>query len=55
VQFHRNKKAVARFFKQLLDGLKDASRVVVTDKLTGYSAPCAELFSPTSCIGAKRG
>jgi putative transposase len=41
------KKAAARFFKKLLRGLKYAPRVVVTDRLASYSAPCAELLPNT--------
>jgi putative transposase len=44
VQSRRSKKAAARFFRKLLRGLKYAPRVVVTDKLTSYTGPCAELL-----------
>ena len=47
VQSRRNKKAAARFFKKLLRRMKYAPRVVVTDKLASYSAPCAELLPGT--------
>jgi putative transposase len=47
VQSRRSKKAAARFFWKLLRGLKYAPRVVVTDKLASYSAPCAELLPNT--------
>ena len=47
VQSHRNKKAAARFFKKLLRRMKYAPRVVVTDKLASYRAPCAK-FLPNS-------
>jgi putative transposase len=40
VQSRRSKKAAARFFRKLLRGLRYAPRVVVTDKLASYSAPC---------------
>jgi putative transposase len=43
VQPHRDKKAAARFFKKLLRGSRYAPRVVVTDRLASYIAPCAEL------------
>jgi putative transposase len=44
VQRHRDKKAAGRFFKTLLRGLRYAPRVVVTDRLTSYIAPCATLL-----------
>ena len=47
VQSRRNKRAAARFFKKLLRRMKYAPRVVVTDKLASYSAPCAELLPNT--------
>ena len=47
VQSRRNKKAAARFFKKLLRRMKYAPRVVVTDKLASYSAPCAQLLPNT--------
>ena len=47
VQPHRDKKAAARFFKKLLRGLRYAPRVVVTDRLASYVAPCAELLPDT--------
>jgi len=53
VQSHRDKKAAARFFR-IADAFEVCARVVVTDKLASYSAPCAELL-PTRCIGATRG
>jgi putative transposase len=40
-------KAAARFFRKLLRGLQYAPRVVVTDKLASYNAPCAELLPNT--------
>jgi putative transposase len=42
VQPRRDKKAAARFFKRLLRGSRYVPRVVVTDKLASYVAPCAE-------------
>jgi len=47
VQPHRDKKAAARFFKKLLRGSRYAPRVVVTDRLASYTAPCAELLPNT--------
>jgi putative transposase len=47
VQPHRSKKAAARFFKKLLRGSSYAPRVVVTDRLASYNAPCAELLPST--------
>ena len=47
VQSRRSKRAATRFFRKLLRGLKYAPRVVVTDKLASYSAPCAELLPST--------
>jgi putative transposase len=44
VQSRRSKKAATRFFRKLLRGLKYAPRVVVTDQLASYNAPCAELL-----------
>jgi putative transposase len=43
VQPRRDKKAAARFFKKLQRGSRYAPRVVVTDRLGSYIAPCAEL------------
>lgn len=48
VQSRRSKKAAARFFRKLLRGLRYAPRVVVTDKLASYRAPCAELLPNTA-------
>ena len=42
VQPHRDKKAAARFFRKLLRSSRYAPRVVVTDRLARYIAPCAE-------------
>jgi putative transposase len=47
VQPRRDKKAAARFFKKLLRGSRYAPRVVVTDRLASYIAPCAELLPNT--------
>ena len=47
VQPHRDKQAAARFFKKLLRGLRYAPRVVVTDRLASYIAPCAEFLPNT--------
>jgi len=47
VQSRRSKKAAARFFRKLLRGLRYAPRFVVTDRLRGYSAPCAVLLPNT--------
>jgi putative transposase len=47
VQPHRDKKAAARFFRKLLRGLRYAPRVVVTDRLASYIAPCVELLPNT--------
>jgi putative transposase len=44
VQPRRDKKPAARFFKKLLRGSTYAPRVVVTDRLASYIAPCAELL-----------
>lgn len=44
VQPRRDKKAAARFFKKLLRQMKYEPRVVVTDKLASYMAPCHELL-----------
>ena len=44
VQPRRNKRAATRFFRKLLRGLKYAPRIVVTDKLASYRAPCAEML-----------
>ena len=48
VQPRRNKRAATRFFKKLLRRMKYAPRIVVTDKLASYSAPCAELLPNTA-------
>ncbi|MGH9547789.1 MAG: IS6 family transposase, partial [Terriglobales bacterium] len=47
VQPRRNKKATARFFKTLIRRMKYTHRVVVTDKLASYSAPCSEMLPST--------
>jgi len=47
VQSRRNKKAATRFFRKLLQGLRYAPRVVVTDKLLSYNAPFAQLLPNT--------
>ena len=47
VQPRRDKEAAARFFKKLLRGATHAPRVVVTDRLASYIAPCAELLPNT--------
>ena len=47
VQPHRDREPAARFFKKLLRGLRYAPRVVVTDRLASYTAPCAELLPNT--------
>jgi putative transposase len=47
VQPRRDKKAAARFFRKVLQGLGYVPRVVVTDKLASYIAPCAELLPNT--------
>jgi putative transposase len=47
VQPRRDKKAAARFFKKLLRGSRYAPRVVVTDRLASYIAPCAALLPNT--------
>lgn len=44
VQSKRDKKAAGRFFRKLLRGLRYAPRVVVTDKLRSYDAPCVTLL-----------
>src|SRR5262249_8063559 len=43
----RDKEAAARFFKMLLRGAMYAPRVVVTDRLASYIAPCAEFLPDT--------
>ncbi|MGC5808093.1 IS6 family transposase [Ralstonia pseudosolanacearum] len=43
VQPKRDKRAAERFFRKLLRGEGYAPRVVVTDKLASYTAPCAKL------------
>jgi putative transposase len=40
VQLRRSKKAALRFFRKLLRCARYAPRVVVTDKLASYVAPC---------------
>jgi putative transposase len=47
VQARRDKRAAARFFMKLLRGARYAPRVVVTDRLASYIAPCAELLPNT--------
>ena len=47
VQPRRDKEAAARFFKKLLRGATYPRRVVVTDRLTSYIAPCAEFLPNT--------
>jgi len=45
IQSRRDKKAVNKFFRKLLKGLRYVPRVIVTDKLKSYSAASAELMS----------
>jgi len=44
VQSRRDKKAAKEFFRKLLKGLRYVPRVIVTDKLTSYSAAKAEVM-----------
>jgi putative transposase len=47
VQSRTSKKAATRFFRKVLRGMKYAPRVVVTDRLASYDAPCADLLPAT--------
>jgi putative transposase len=53
VQPKRDKRAAARFFRKLLKGEDYAPRVVVTDKLGSYTAPCAKLVCGATHIRDK--
>ena len=44
VQPRRDKDAATRFFMRLLRRVKYCPRVVITDKLASYTAPCTELL-----------
>jgi len=44
VQSRRHKKAVKKFFRKLLKGLRYVPRVIITDKLRSYSAAKAEVL-----------
>jgi len=43
VQRQRNKKAAKKFFRKLLQGLRHALRVIMTDKLRNYGAAKREI------------
>jgi putative transposase len=45
VQSRRDKKAAKKFFRKLLKTLRYVPRVLIIDKLTGYSAAKAEVMS----------
>jgi putative transposase len=53
VQPRRDKKAAARFFRKLRRGLRYTPRVVVTDKLASYNAPCGELLPQATHLRGK--
>lgn len=42
VQRHRDKKAAKKFFRKLIKGLQYVPNVIITDKLSSYSAAKAE-------------
>ncbi len=44
VQRRRDKKAAKKFFRKLLNGLRYAPRIIVTDQLRSYSAAKAEIL-----------
>jgi putative transposase len=44
VQSRRDKKAAKKFFRKLLKRLRYVPRVIITDKLKGYSAARAEVM-----------
>ncbi len=44
VQSRRDKKAVKKFFRKLLTGLRYVPRVIITDKLRSYSSAKAEVM-----------
>jgi putative transposase len=44
VQSRRNKKAAKKFFRNLLKGLEDVPRVIITDKLASYAAAKKEIM-----------
>src|SRR5260370_39984440 len=44
VQSRRYKKAAKKFFRKLLKGLRYVPRMIITDKLTSYSAARAEVM-----------
>ena len=54
LQPRRNKKAVIRFFKQVLKDCQYVPRVMVTDKLKSYKLPCKLLLPNTQHRTHKR-
>ncbi len=44
VQSRRDKKAAKKFFRKLLKGLRYVPRIIITDKLKGYSAAKTEVM-----------
>lgn len=48
LQPRRNKKAVIRFFSKLLKDCQYIPRVIVTDRLRSYYAPCKGMFPKTN-------
>ena len=53
VQSRRDKKAAKKFFRKLLKGLRYVPRVIVTDKLRGYSAARTEVIPSVERVQQK--
>lgn len=47
VQSRRSKKAAMRFFRKFVRGALYVPRILVTDKLASYNAPCAHMVPNT--------
>ena len=53
VQSRRDKKAAKKFFRRLLKRLRYVPRVIITDKLKGYSAASAEVMQSVEHLQQK--
>src|SRR5260370_32280805 len=53
VQSRRYKKAAKKFFRKLLKGLRYVPRMIITDKLTSYSAARAEVMTSVEHLQRK--
>ena len=54
VQPRRNRQAAKKFFRKLLNGQRNAPRVIITDKLGSYAAAKAEVLPDVAHLSDKR-